>query len=114
MPQSAATPAGRCASCSATGRDSDPAESAVLLLTELVSNAVRYAGGEVRVRAGVRDDLLLVEVCDAVDALPVVRPRPEGDLESGRGMVLVEALADRWGADALPSGKRVWFEIALA
>lgn len=92
---------------------SDLADTAALLVTELVANTARHVGGEVRVRAGVRAGLLLVEVSDEVEDPPVLR-RAGAEQESGRGVLLVEALADRWGTDALPTGKRVWFELGAA
>ena len=84
-----------------------------LLVTELVANAVRYGGGDVHVRAGVRAGLLLVEVRDSSERMPTLVPDPRPDAEGGRGMLLVDRLADRWGAEALPTGKRVWFELSL-
>jgi anti-sigma regulatory factor (Ser/Thr protein kinase) len=87
-------------------------ETAALLLTELVSNAVRFAGGDLRVRAGVHSGLLLVEVSDTSERMPTsLVPHPEA--ETGRGILLIQELADRWGAEPLPNGKRVWFELSL-
>lgn len=94
----------------ATGHD-ELADTAALLVTELVANTVRHVGGTVRVRAGVRGGLLLVEVADEHEALPRARADQPWEAESGRGLLLVQELADRWGADPLPTGKRVWFEL---
>jgi anti-sigma regulatory factor (Ser/Thr protein kinase) len=81
-----------------------------LLTSEVVSNVVRHVGSAVVLRAIRDDDWIRVEVDDTSDALPVIEhPRPL-DL-GGRGMVLVDTLADRWGADLHPGGKTVWFEI---
>jgi anti-sigma regulatory factor (Ser/Thr protein kinase) len=111
-PESAGT--ARDALCEMLGEDAgEPAELACLLLTELVANAVRYAGGQILVRAGVRADLLLVEVRDTSERMPVLVANPRHDAEGGRGMLLVDRLADRWGAEPLPVGKRVWFELSL-
>ncbi len=88
-------------------------EVAALLLTELVSNAVRHAGGDLRIRASVRNGLLMAEVCDGSERLPRAELEPHLDAEGGRGMLLVDRLADRWGSDRLPAGKRVWFELSL-
>ena len=93
--------------------DGEVGDTAELLVTELVANAARHAGGEVRVRAVLQSGLLLVEVLDSSEVLPIPGPEVDWDCESGRGIALVEALADRWGADPLPSGKRVWFELSL-
>lgn len=91
----------------------DVRDTAALLVTELVTNAARHAGGELRVRAGLRTDTLLVEVSDTSPQLPEITGLPDWDAESGRGLVLVDALADRWGSDPLPTGKRVWFELSV-
>ena len=91
--------------------DSDVAQ---LLVTELVANAVRHAGpGPVGVRAVVRGPVLRVEVEDVSERLPAEMSTPPWQQESGRGLLLVEVLADRWGVEPLPSGKRVWFEVVL-
>lgn len=92
-------------------------ETAVLLLSELMTNAYRHAtvspGREIRARCLLLgEDRLRVEVSDANDSLPV--PRPAGvDDDSGRGLALVAALADTWGAEPRPCGigKTVWFEL---
>ncbi|WP_328537147.1 ATP-binding protein [Streptomyces sp. NBC_00344] len=92
--------------------------TAVLLLSELMTNAVRHAsvpaGREVWARCVLRDcGTLRLEVADACRALPKAQ-HPRTDDESGRGLVLVTALADAWGAQprAYGIGKAVWFELA--
>jgi anti-sigma regulatory factor (Ser/Thr protein kinase) len=90
----------------------DLADTALLLVSELVGNAARHVGGAVRVRAGLRAGVLLVEVSDEQQDAPVLAGVPDDLQEGGRGLLLVERLADRWGSDPLPSGKRVWFELA--
>ncbi|MFF1477652.1 ATP-binding protein [Streptomyces sp. NPDC058301] len=94
------------------------AETAVLLLSELMTNAVRHArvpvGRDVVARCVLGGDIFRVEVIDANATLPC--PRPAGpDDESGRGLALVEALSDAWGANPRPYGigKTVWFELIL-
>ncbi len=86
---------------------------AALLVTELVANAARHAGGRMRVRAGLRTGRLLVEVSDASPQVPDLVGMPGWESESGRGLVLVATLADRWGVTPLPTGKCVWFELSL-
>lgn len=87
------------------------AETAELLVSELVGNVVRHTGVRTfglalrRVDATVR-----VEVRDASRSLPCVIDAGE-EAENGRGLYLVSALADRWGVDFLPYGKSVWFEL---
>lgn len=90
----------------------DPDDVALLLTSEVVSNAVRHAATELAVRLRLEDDwtTLRVEVTDADGHLPEVQA-PSDDATGGRGLLLVESLARRWGADATPAGKVVWFEL---
>jgi len=92
----------------------DFGETAALLVTELVTNAARHAGGDLRLRADLHDHTLLVEVTDVNATLPVLAPAPGWDSESGRGLLLIDALADRWGSETDPPGKCVWFELSVA
>lgn len=85
-------------------------DTAVLLTSELVTNAVLHAGTEVAVRAGETAGGVRVAVEDRSPAPPAPR-RFEPDATTGRGLVLVEHLASRWGVDAGPDGKVVWVEI---
>ncbi|WP_030903673.1 ATP-binding protein [Streptomyces sp. NRRL F-5126] len=93
-------------------------DTSVLLLSELVTNALRHAdcarGREIRARVLLDSDggSLRVEVSDACAALPRVRHAASDD-ETGRGLALVAALAARWGAAprACGIGKTVWFEL---
>ena len=83
-----------------------------LLVSELVTNAVRHAGGK-GVRLVVRLDArkLRIEVHDTGHGFEVLPP-PEDPLRaSGWGLVLVDELADSWGVDPHPR-TRVWFEMA--
>ena len=93
--------------------DEDTRDTAALLLTELVTNAARHVGGSLRLEVLVEQETLRVEVLDGSPYLPAAPALPEWASESGRGLFLIEALADRWGADALPEGKRVWFELTV-
>jgi anti-sigma regulatory factor (Ser/Thr protein kinase) len=91
-------------------------ETAVLLLSELMSNAYRHAkvspGREIQAGCVLGPDHLRVSVTDANDTLPTSR-RASPDDESGRGLALVAALADTWGAEPRAGGigKSVWFEL---
>lgn len=86
-------------------------ETLELLTDELVSNAVKHAGGDhYAVRLVRAPGRLRVEVRDLSRALPCLIL---GDLEdeNGRGLRVVDKLADRWGADLLSRGKSVWVEM---
>jgi len=86
-------------------------EDAVLLVSELVGNAVRHTGARVfGLRMHRRRGRIRVEVRDPSRGLPCLMPVQELD-ESGRGLSLVDTLADRWGVDLLPVGKTTWFEM---
>ncbi|UGQ09441.1 SpoIIE family protein phosphatase [Yinghuangia sp. ASG 101] len=84
---------------------------AELLVSELVTNALRYGAGPIRLRL-LRGRALLCEVADAVPTLPRLREAGDDD-EGGRGMQLVTTLAERWGSRRAGHGKTVWFELQL-
>ncbi|WP_344259610.1 SpoIIE family protein phosphatase [Streptomyces sodiiphilus] len=85
-------------------------ESVELLVSEVVTNAVRYAERPVTLRL-LRTDVVRCEVGDDVPQLPRMRQAGPAD-EGGRGLYLVQRLARRWGATRLGTGKLVWFEVA--
>ncbi|WSQ11315.1 ATP-binding protein [Streptomyces sp. NBC_01231] len=95
----------------------DVTETAVLLLSELMTNAYRHAkvapGREIWARCALDDERVRVWVTDANDTLPAPRNASPDD-ESGRGLALVATLADDWGAAPRGHGigKTVWFELA--
>ncbi|GGQ51940.1 ATP-binding protein [Streptomyces flaveolus] len=87
-----------------------------LLVSELVTNALRHATGPIGVRLVLRPDgldgVLLVEVSDPLPDPPRERAaRPED--EGGRGLQLVASSARRWGTRPGGTGKTVWFELAV-
>jgi hypothetical protein len=82
-----------------------------LLVSELVTNAIRYSRGEVTLRL-VNERALVCEVLDNNGALPRLR-QASGDDENGRGLQVVRQLAKRWGARRTPTGKVVWCEQPL-
>ncbi|MGW0884096.1 ATP-binding protein [Streptomyces sp. NPDC002671] len=89
-------------------------EDAVLLVSELVGNAVRHTGARVfGLRMRRRPGWIRVEVRDPSRGLPCLMPVQELDV-SGRGLFLVDKLSDRWGVDLLPRGKTTWFEMRVA
>jgi anti-sigma regulatory factor (Ser/Thr protein kinase) len=85
--------------------------SAELLVSELVTNAVRYAQGQIGLRL-VLEGGLVIEVLDDSAALPRLR-HPDDQDERGRGLQVVSQVAQRWGARRAVSGKIVWAELPL-
>jgi serine phosphatase RsbU (regulator of sigma subunit)/anti-sigma regulatory factor (Ser/Thr protein kinase) len=85
--------------------------TAELLVSELVTNAVRYAQGKIGLRL-IREGGLVCEVMDDSAALPRLR-HPDDFDERGRGLQVVSQLAQRWGARRSASGKVVWCELPL-
>ena len=87
------------------------ADTITLLLSELVTNAIVHAHAAPDVAVRLLPDRVHVEVGDSRPV--VVHPQePSETATSGRGLALVEALADRWGSVTLPEGKIVWFDVA--
>lgn len=82
-----------------------------LLVSELVTNAVKYSRGEVTLRL-VNEKALVCEVLDSSGALPRLRQANSED-ESGRGLQVVRQLSQRWGARRTATGKVVWCEQPL-
>jgi serine phosphatase RsbU (regulator of sigma subunit)/anti-sigma regulatory factor (Ser/Thr protein kinase) len=85
--------------------------TAELLVSELVTNAVRYAQGKIGLRL-VLEGGLVCEVLDDSAALPRLR-HPDDEDERGRGLQVVSQLSQRWGARRTVSGKVVWCELPL-
>ncbi|WP_084219765.1 SpoIIE family protein phosphatase [Spirillospora albida] len=91
----------------------DLADTAALVVSELVTNAIAHAGGRVRVRL-VRDGSLVCEVFDTADGRPRMRPDDAAAMaESGRGLHVVRRLSRRWGVRRTADGKVVWCELDL-
>jgi anti-sigma regulatory factor (Ser/Thr protein kinase) len=94
-------------------------DDAMLLVSELVTNAIRYTrsgagGGVVTLTLLDVGHAVRYEVTDQGGA--ATRPEPSGVVpfysEHGRGLCLVEAIADRWAADPCGDGTRTWFELS--
>ncbi|MFJ8627503.1 ATP-binding protein [Kitasatospora sp. NPDC093550] len=85
-----------------------------ILASEIISNATMHAGG--RILVGIHlspgGDAVAIEVRDPSQNIPHGHT---GDVlaESGRGLLLVQALADRWGIARVPGGKRVWAQLEV-
>ena len=94
----------------------DMLEIALLLTSELVTNAVKYGGEHIVLTVSDELDLLRVEVHDDGPAAPRVGA-PERNAVGGRGLLLVESLAHEWGTTrgtAQHTGKGVWFTLRKA
>ena len=98
---------------SCRGISQDTAQAAELLVSELVTNAVRFAGDPARagtslVSLSLRHfrEHLLIEVYDSDDTPPALS-RPGDDAESGRGLMLVSALSKEWSYFLPPGGGKV-------
>ncbi|MGR8008491.1 SpoIIE family protein phosphatase [Streptomyces hypolithicus] len=89
----------------------DLVDTTELLVSELVTNALRYGEGEIRLRL-LLDRTLVCEVWDSGLVQPRRRRARETD-EGGRGLQLVGLLSAAWGSRRTPRGKTVWFELAL-
>ncbi|MET9483106.1 SpoIIE family protein phosphatase [Streptomyces sp. NPDC006638] len=87
------------------------ADTVQLIVSELVTNALRHGAGPVRLRL-IRHSSLVCEVSDADNSTPRLR-RPRALGEGGWGLLVVSSLADRWGSRLTPDGKIVWAELEL-
>jgi anti-sigma regulatory factor (Ser/Thr protein kinase) len=88
-------------------------ETAVLLTSELVTNAILHARSPVTVAVSSRNGSVRIGVNGDSEQVPI-RQVGSDALGGGRGLHVVEALADRWGTTAGESGRAVWFELASA
>lgn len=86
-------------------------DTAVLLVSELVSNAVRHARGPCAIVVDLSGDGVVISVEDGDDRRPTPR-EAEDTHEQGRGLLIVSALADDWGVRSLDAGKAIWFKLA--
>ena len=84
----------------------------MVVVSELSANAVQHARTRFSVVLRHADGVLFVGVRDASPALPVLRQVANG-ATSGRGLALVDVLADRWGSEVFGAGKIVWAEFSL-
>jgi signal transduction histidine kinase len=92
-------------------------DDVLLLVTELVANAVRHAGvgPDQSVRVALRRSrrFVRVDVIDPGGNFARVRPKPITDDPGGWGLVLVERIAARWGVGHGAPGTCVWFEVEV-
>ncbi|PWV73251.1 Histidine kinase-like ATPase domain-containing protein [Prauserella marina] len=85
-------------------------ECVLLVVTELVTNAIVHTASPSSLRVRRRSNTVRIEVTDNERAAPFVRA-PRSDEAGGRGMLLVSALADEWGVERTNEGKVVWAEL---
>ncbi|MEU7299015.1 amino acid permease [Streptomyces sp. NPDC007206] len=86
----------------------DLAFTSELVVSELVTNAIRYVGGPIRVRL-IRDRALICEVSDTGHTSPNLRHAASED-EGGRGLFIIAQMTHRWGTRYTPTGKTIWTE----
>lgn len=89
-------------------------EDMLLLVSELVTNAVRHGEPEVSLRLALRPDRVRIDVYDGSDVMPVVPAgQPSIDRPTGRGLLIVAATAADWGIERSGDrpGKTVWAEL---
>jgi anti-sigma regulatory factor (Ser/Thr protein kinase) len=89
------------------------AEVPCLLVSELVTNAIVHTGTPVELALRLAGRRLRSAVADGSSRTPVPR-QPGANAETGRGLKLVEELAEEWGVESTGRGKTVWFEVDLA
>ena len=92
----------------------DRIDDALLLASELVTNAVEHGSPPATLQIAYREPELLIEVHDASGRLPVLGRLDDPVAERGRGVAIVDAIADSWGVVDIPNdGKAVWCKLAL-
>jgi anti-sigma regulatory factor (Ser/Thr protein kinase) len=89
-------------------------DTVTLLVSEMVTNSLLHTPGPARLSLRRDGNRLRITVCDDHPEAP--RPAPSLDAHAlhGRGLLLVDALADAWGAERLGEGKRVWAVVAIS
>jgi anti-sigma regulatory factor (Ser/Thr protein kinase) len=87
-------------------------DDVALLVTELVTNVVDHVGGEavMTLELTLAGHWLRIAVADGSSVRPVVRAL-DSDNPRGRGLRLIQAIADRWGSEDHRGGKRVWLDL---
>ena len=86
-------------------------QDACLVLSELVTNALRYGLGDIVVHAALIDDCLRLSVTDWADEMPRMLPA-DPERIGGVGLLIVERVSAEWGVAPFPGGKTVWASIA--
>ncbi len=99
--------------CSAADMPDDVCQTAALLTSELVTNAVLHGRSRATLYVRKPPPYLRVTVEDHNPELPEIGDEPALSATSGRGLHIVAELASRWGIEPSESGKRIWFELDL-
>ena len=92
--------------------DPERVHDAALLASEVAANVVEHAHTDYEVRIWLADQVLRVEIADGSSVIPAVTDLAV-DAERGRGLHLLASIARAWGVEESPTGKDVWFELAL-
>ncbi len=96
---------------SGDGHQDTAADDVLLLITELLANAVMHAGGPHHLVLHGTPDNLRVEVADGSPTVPRPRAPYRPATPGGHGLHIIGRLSDRWGVDLLADGKSVWLEV---
>jgi anti-sigma regulatory factor (Ser/Thr protein kinase) len=86
----------------------------LLVVSELVSNAVRHGVGPVELQLTVGPELVHIEVSDQGPSRPPPARWPAATSQNGRGLLIVDAIASAWGVTTHDPGKTVWADVALS
>jgi anti-sigma regulatory factor (Ser/Thr protein kinase) len=86
-------------------------DRALLVLSELVTNAVTHGADPVQIELAVDDELIMVRVTDHGGGTVTLRHPPAGEA-GGRGLLIVDELAERWDVDYVGSSTSVWAQLA--
>ncbi|MYU15785.1 PAS sensor protein, partial [Streptomyces sp. SID8361] len=92
----------------------DDLDVALLVTSELVTNALVHTRGEVRLNLTLTADRLRIAVNDLSPRTPVKPAAVDWEATGGRGLLLIEAMSQTWGSVPLSGGKQVWGEISLS
>src|SRR4051795_7370046 len=99
--------------CKATQMPAELCDTASLLVSELVTNAIIHGKTSATIEVHRPPETLRVAVRDDNPVLPPVGASPTLNAESGRGLMIVSVLADAWGVEHGEGGKAVWFELQV-
>ncbi|MFI2616663.1 ATP-binding protein [Streptomyces sp. NPDC018584] len=94
-------------------RSTELSDDALKIVTELLSNVHKHAGGRAVLLLQVTRESLRITVSDRSEKMPVVR-EPDWQATSGRGMLLISALSDEWRAVRTPTGKDVYVILVIS